>query len=151
MHVTSDDSAAGGHAAPAANAKPAGQAPAPQAAKQDAPASGVKAPAAVARRATGLAPSAGRDSAAPATVTLAGTGDLKQRAEQSVNESGAALAGVDANSFGADDAQTYVQAVELERAARRALAGRDYLAAVDLSRKASDLAGSLSANRNRIP
>jgi hypothetical protein len=148
MRVTSDDSAGGDQATPSAHPKLAARASARQNAKPDAPRAGVKAPAAIVRRAAEPAPSTAPDSAGRVSVSLAGTGDLKQRARQSVGESGARLARVDANSFNADDAETYLQAVELERAARRALDGRDYLAAVDLSRKANDLAGTLSANRN---
>ena len=151
MRVTSDNSANGDRAAPSANPKPGARASARQNAKPDAPRADVKAPAAIVRRAAEPASSAAPDSAGRVSVSLAGTGDLKQRASQSVGESGARLAGVDANSFNADDAETYVQAVELERAARRALDSRDYLAAVDLSRKANDLAGTLSAKRDRAP
>jgi hypothetical protein len=151
MRVTSDDSAVGDQATPPANPKPTARASARQNAKQSAPQADVKAPAAIVRRAAEPAPSAASDSAGRVSVSLAGTGDLKQRASQLVGESGARLARVDANSFNADDAETYIQAVELERAARRALDGRDYLAAVDLSRKANDLAGTLSANRDRAP
>lgn len=87
-------------------------------------------------------------SAELASVSLEGSGDLKQRAEQAVSDVGAKLARVDAGAFNPDDAQTYLQALDLARAARRALSDRDYLAALDLSRKATDLAGTLSRNYN---
>jgi hypothetical protein len=82
-----------------------------------------------------------------ADVSLAGAGDLETQAVRSVMESGAKLAQVDSSSFDADDAQTYVQASELASAARHALGDRDYLAAVDLSRKATELAGTLTARQ----
>ena len=140
MRVTPDNSTGGDY--DRSTPRPPDQTAARRAA---APSFAAKAPAA--RPYRSVEPTA---SAALASVSLAGTGDLKQRAEQSVSDLGTRLARVDASAFSPDDAQTYLQALDLERAARRALSDRDYLAALDLSRKATDLAGTLSSSRDRL-
>jgi hypothetical protein len=85
----------------------------------------------------------------PGDVALTNTDDLQNKAEQSVIEADQRLAKVDSRLLTPEAARTYGQANELSQAARRAMSEQDYLAAAGLSKKAADLAATLSVKRQR--
>jgi len=84
---------------------------------------------------------------APAGVALTSTDGLQSKAEQSVIEADQKLAKVDSQLLTPEAARTYGQANELSRAAKRAMSEQDYLAAAGLSKKAAELAATLSVKR----
>jgi hypothetical protein len=80
-------------------------------------------------------------------VALTSTDDLQSKAAQSVIEADQKLAKVDSRLLTPEAARTYGQANELARAAKHAMSEQDYLAAAGLSKKAAELAATLSVKR----